>query len=397
MSTFKNKLLLRWIAILASFCIVSLILWNTYTFFQKFKIEERSKMEVLGRAYERFARADLDDDVELERFIQGSNNSIPMIITDGNDNITLWRNLNITDTLAYKDLELSNQVALRRQLEQMKSYNEPINFSYGLGDTKIVQYIYYSNSDLLNKLKYYPLALILILVLFSFVIILFFKSSKIADQNKLWTGMAKETAHQIGTPLSSLMGWIELLKLEQIDQNTILEIEKDVDRLNIITERFSKIGSIPTLQKENLTLVVKNAFQYLESRSSKQIKFSFTSEEDHFWVLLNTQLFGWVIENLIKNAIDAMQGKGMLSIELEKHPKHIAVLITDSGKGIPKKLWQQIFNPGFTTKKRGWGLGLSLSKRIVEEYHSGKIFVKKSEQGQGATFCIQIKNQLPPI
>lgn len=391
MSLLINKQITRWVAIVTSFCIVSLILWNTYTFFQKFKEEERSKMEILGKTYERFARAGLDDDVELERFIQGSNNSIPMIITDGNDNITHWRNLSITDTISYKNLELKDQIKLRKQLQEMKSQNTPINFNYSAGTVNIQQYIHYRDSDLLTKLKYYPLALILILVLFSSVIFLFFKSSKIADQNKLWTGMAKETAHQIGTPLSSLLGWIELLKLEKIDQNITEEIGKDVERLNVIADRFSKIGSVPTLKPLNVVQVTKDAFQYLESRSSKQITFNFESDQDEYLVALNVQLYGWVIENLVKNAIDAMQGKGVITISIIEELKHISIQISDSGKGIPKKLWQQVFSPGFTTKKRGWGLGLSLSKRIIEEYHSGKIFVKNSEIRKGTTLCIQLK------
>ncbi|MFK5880371.1 MAG: HAMP domain-containing sensor histidine kinase [Flavobacteriaceae bacterium] len=391
MSAFKNTQITRWIAIIASFTVVTLILWNTYTFFQKFKTEERSKMEILGKAYERFAIVDLDVDVELERFILESNNSIPMIITDGKDNITLWSNLSVSDTIPYNKLSVKQRMLLTEQLDLMKEQNTPIDVSYKIDDITIQTFIFYRNSDLLNKLKYYPLALILILVLFSSVIFLFFKSSKIAEQNKLWTGMAKETAHQIGTPLSSLLGWIELLRLENIDKSIPDEIEKDVTRLNVIAERFSKIGSVPTLKKHNVVAETKAAYDYFESRSSKQIKFIFNSELQEITALLNVQLYGWVIENLIKNSIDAMQGKGSISIDITKTSKLVNISISDTGKGIPKGLRQQIFNPGYTTKKRGWGLGLSLSKRIVEEYHSGKIFVQKSELGKGTTFCVSLK------
>lgn len=390
MSALKNTQITRWIAIIASFSIVTLILWNTYTFFQKFKNEERSKMEILGEAYERFATVDLDVDVELERFILESNNSIPMIITDGKDNITLWSNLSVPDT-TYNSLSVKQRMQLTKQLELMKTQNSPIDVSYEVETIKVHQYIFYRNSDLLTKLKYYPLALVLILVLFSSVIFLFFKSSKIAEQNKLWTGMAKETAHQIGTPLSSLLGWIELLRLENIDKNIPNEIEKDVNRLNVIADRFSKIGSIPTLKKHNIISETKTAYNYFESRSSKQIEFIFNSEAKEITTLLNTQLYGWVIENLIKNSIDAMQGKGIVTIDITETSKLVNILISDTGKGIPKNLRQQIFNPGYTTKKRGWGLGLSLSKRIVEEYHNGKIFVQKSEIGKGTTFCVSLK------
>jgi signal transduction histidine kinase len=227
-------------------------------------------------------------------------------------------------------------------------------------------------------------------VLFLSVIYLFYRSNKAAETNKLWTGMAKETAHQIGTPLSSLLGWIAILKAEKVDETYIDEIEKDVHRLNIIANRFSKIGSIPELQKRDVVLVTKKAFDYLQSRSSQQISFSFSSSDTEIKTLLNEELFGWVIENLIKNAIDAMLGKGKVSLVIENSAQNVRILISDTGKGMPKKLFNQIFKPGFTTKKRGWGLGLSLSKRIVEEYHKGKIFVQKSELGKGTTFEILV-------
>jgi signal transduction histidine kinase len=226
------------------------------------------------------------------------------------------------------------------------------------------------------------------LFLFLSVVYLFFSSNKVAETNKLWTGMAKETAHQIGTPLSSLLGWVEILKMEKVDETYIEEIEKDVDRLNVIANRFSKIGSKPELKKENIVALTKQAFDYLESRSSKQISFSFSSTDAEIYTALNTELFGWVIENLIKNAIDAMLGKGELALNIKSNQKKVEITISDTGKGMPKNLFKQIFTPGFTTKKRGWGLGLSLSKRIIADYHNGKIFVKKSEIDKGTTFEI---------
>jgi two-component system, sporulation sensor kinase D len=393
MSLFKNKLTTRWIAIIAAFIVVTLILGNTYTFFQKFKTEERLKMKILGQAYERLAIADLETEVELERFIiSEGNSSIPMIITNGKGEINSWNNINITDSISnYKLLNTRERLFIDEQFAIMKSQNTPIDVSYTFGDTNIQQYIYYRNSDLLNKLKYYPLALVLILILFSSVIYLFFKSSKIAEQNRLWTGMAKETAHQIGTPLSSLLGWIELLREENIDESIVPEIEKDINRLNVIAERFSKIGSVPVLKKHNVVSETKNAIEYLQSRSSKQVVFSFKSEKEEINADLNFQLFGWVIENLIKNAIDSMRGKGEIDILISQDQKHTNIYISDTGKGIPKNLRQQIFSPGFTTKKRGWGLGLSLSKRIIEDYHNGKIVVGKSEIDRGTTFCVSLK------
>jgi hypothetical protein len=278
-----------------------------------------------------------------------------------------------------------NPEYVKNQLEIMKGENDPIVIPYTKGK---VNYIYYRNSDLLNKLTYYPLALILILTLFLAVIYMMFTSNKIAEQNKLWTGMAKETAHQIGTPLSSLLGWIAILKTENVDDKYIEEIENDVHRLNTIANRFSKIGSLPELKERNVVAITKEAYDYLESRSSKQITFSFESDQNEINTHLNEELFGWVIENLIKNAIDAMQGKGSLSISISSDDKRIKLLISDTGKGMAKSQFKQIFKPGYTTKKRGWGLGLSLSKRIIEDYHKGKIFVKKSEIGKGTTFQI---------
>ncbi|SFS54626.1 sensor histidine kinase [Lutibacter maritimus] len=381
MASQKNIQLIRWAVIIVSFIIVAAILWNTYAFFQKFKNEERAKMEILAGAYERSSSADLNADFSLEDKIIGKNHNIPMIITNEKDSITAWANLDSIKTL--KNHYLLNQ------LEIMKNQNLPILVSHKRSNVK--QFIYYRDSDLLTKLKYYPVALILILFLFASVIYLFFKSNKVAEQNKLWTGMAKETAHQIGTPLSSLMGWVEILRLENTDENTVAEIEKDVERLNTIAERFSKIGSNPILKKNNIVATTKNSFLYLQSRSSKQVEFKFQSIKETISVRLNIQLYSWVIENLVKNAIDAMEGKGKISLSITENDKDVLVLITDNGKGIPKSLQQKIFTPGFTTKKRGWGLGLSLAKRIIEDYHNGKINVQKSEIGKGTTFIISLK------
>ena len=381
MASHKNTQIIRWIVITTSFIIVALILWNTYDFFIKFKTEERAKMEVLAKAYERLSSADLNADISLEDKIIGNNHNIPMIITNDLDSISDWSNLDSLKTK--KPAYLENQLAI------MKSQNQPIIISYKRAN--INQLIYYRDSDLLTKLKYYPIALVLILILFASVIYLFFKSNKIADQNKLWTGMAKETAHQIGTPLSSLLGWIEILRLEDTDEATVQEIEKDVARLNIIAERFSKIGSVPVLKQENIVEATESSFNYLKSRSSKQVLFNFNSENALIQCSINLQLFSWVIENLVKNAIDAMEGKGKIQLTISETTNQVKITISDTGKGISKNLHQKIFSPGYTTKKRGWGLGLSLAKRIIEDYHNGKIYVYKSEIGKGTTFAILLK------
>lgn len=380
MSLFKNTVFAKRIIIFVLFVIVSLILWNTYIFFQKFKQEERAKMEILASAIKELSsNPDLNANINLETKIFENITNIPSIQVNKDGSIKDWRNLDSTKTNSKKYLE--------KQLNIMKAQNEPIEINY-LG---VTEYVYYRDSDLLNKLTYYPIALILILLLFLAVIYMLFSTNKIAEQNKLWTGMAKETAHQIGTPLSSLLGWIEILKTENIDQDHIVEMEKDVDRLNTIANRFSKIGSVPELQQHNIVMVTKTAIDYLESRSSKQVVFEFNSKFEHLFSNMNVELFGWVIENLMKNAIDAMKGKGSIRVSISEKDKWIEITITDTGKGILKSQFKHIFKPGFTTKKRGWGLGLSLSKRIIEEYHNGKIFVKKSEINKGTTIQVLLE------
>ncbi|WP_372792581.1 sensor histidine kinase [Lutibacter sp.] len=382
MASQKNSQIIRWAVIITSFIIVALILWNTYDFFKKFKTEERAKMEILAKAYERFSTADLDAEISLESKIIGNNHNIPMIITNEKDSIAEWSNLDIEKSKESKFLQ--------KQLSIMKGQNKPLIINYIVDDEVFTSYIYYRDSDLLTKLKYYPVALILILFLFASVIYLFFKSNKVAEQNKLWTGMAKETAHQIGTPLSSLLGWIEILRLENTDEETVKEIENDVHRLNTIAERFSKIGSIPILKKLDIVYATVSSFNYLKSRSSKQVEFIFKAPKKEILANINLQLFSWVIENLVKNAIDAMEGKGKIELIISENEKNVTITISDTGKGIPKKIQQQIFSPGFTTKKRGWGLGLSLAKRIIEDYHNGKISVLKSEINKGTTFSISL-------
>ena len=377
MNFFKNTLLTKRIVIFVLFIIVSLILWNTYVFFQKFKKDERTKIEVFAAAQLELAtNTDLNASVNLPLKILETNTNIPTILLNRDGSIKSFHNLDSTKT--------NNPEYLKKQLAIMKKQNAPIEIKY----EEIIQYVYYKDSDLLDKLTYYPIALVLILILFLTVIYMLFSSNKIAEQNRLWTGMSKETAHQIGTPLSSLLGWITILKAENISEKYVDEIENDVHRLNIIANRFSKIGSTPALNKENIVSITKQTFTYLESRSSKQVSFQFTSEKEELFSNLNTELFGWVIENLIKNSIDAMKGKGNISLAISENKKAIKITITDTGKGIEKSQFKQIFKPGFTTKKRGWGLGLSLSKRIVEEYHNGKIFVKKSEINKGTSIQI---------
>jgi two-component system, sporulation sensor kinase D len=378
----KNTNFLRWLIIIASFIIISLILWNTYVFFQNFKAEERSKMQNWSSAYQEINdRSDLEVDIGgLPLEIIQSNNTTPMILTDSDGNVVNSNNI--------LERKIKDSIKVKKLIEQFKSENNPIPIIYK-NETQSI--IYYGNSPLLNKLKYYPLALLLIILLFGAVVFFFYRSSKVASQNKLWSGMAKETAHQIGTPLSSLIGWTELLKSENVNPDYIKDIEKDIDRLQTITDRFSKIGSIPTLEKVDIVKATHNSFDYIKSRSSKHINFELNAPNTKIHAKLNAQLFGWTIENLVKNAIDAMKGKGQLKIDVLPNNNFVHIRVSDTGKGIPKHLYKKIFDPGFTSKKRGWGLGLSLSKRIIEDYHNGKIKVLSSEIDKGTTLQISLK------
>lgn len=368
----------RWIIIITSFVIVSLILWNTYSFFQIFKQEERVKMQHWALSQKKINTDDLDADLELPlQIIQTAN--IPIIVTE-NDSII--NQVNIEDDI------LKDKTKLRDFLQRLKNQNDPIIMKISEGRT---HNLYYGDSSLLNKLKYYPIALLFIIFLFGAVVYNFYKSTKMATQNKLWAGMAKETAHQIGTPLSSLIGWLEIMKADNVDETTVSEIEKDINRLQTITERFSKIGSEPVLETKDIVEETKNSFDYLKSRFSKQVEFTFSAPKNPILVSINPALHSWTIENLMKNAIDAMKGRGKLKIMIEKEGQNIKINVIDSGKGIPKNQYRRVFEPGFTTKKRGWGLGLSLTKRIVEEYHNGKIKVAHSEIDKGTTMQILYK------
>jgi len=375
-----NRNILRWLIILASFIIISLILWNTYTFFQHFKAEERTKMENWSFAQQSLIGSVSNDEIEVTSRILESNNSTPMLLLDTEGIITSSKNI---DENLLKDPNYTEKL-----LARFKNENDPIEVRV---DGKLFNTIYYGNSPLLNKLKYYPLALLLIILLFGAVVYFFYRSSKNAAQNKLWTGMAKETAHQIGTPLSSLVGWTEILKSENVNPSYLVEIEKDITRLQTITDRFSKIGSVPTLQKEDIVAATVDSYEYLKARSSNLIDFKISAPEHPIYVDLNSQLYSWTIENLVKNAIDAMKGKGKLKVSIFQTDAFVKINIEDTGKGLPKNLYHKIFEPGFTSKKRGWGLGLSLAKRIIEDYHKGKIKVLDSEIGAGTTMQISLK------
>lgn len=383
MALSSKKNLFRWILIVSSFFIISLILWNTYSFFQQFKAEERVKMETWAIAFlDLNETRDLDDDINpvTSRVITETILSTPVLALDEEGEI--YSVQNIDESL------LKDSTSVKKLVETFSSENKPIPVKV---EDSTVLTIYYANSPILNKLKYYPLFLLLIIFLFLAVVYFFYKSSKNAEQNKLWTGMAKETAHQIGTPLSSLVGWAELLKSEQVNPEYISEIEKDISRLKTITERFSKIGSVPVLEALDIVELTKDSYEYLKARSSKLINFEFEAPDVELPVKVNPQLFSWTIENLVKNAIDAMKGKGDLKIQIQNDQQQVYLNISDTGKGLSKSQFKKIFEPGYTTKTRGWGLGLSLARRIIKDYHEGKIKVLQSELNKGSTFQIALK------
>lgn len=375
-----QKTITRRIIIICSFIVVVLIVWNTNSLFRIMKNEERVKMEGWVVAQFEIQQKSAEDEIsELAYWytVHGKLSS-PMIIVDKNDSIVGYNNI---DTI--KIARDPNYIY--KMLNRIKKDNDPISIDY---DDFINQRLYYGDSSLLKKLTYFPIALVLIIVLFATVTYFFYRTSKISEQNKLWAGMAKETAHQIGTPLSSLLGWIEILRSQNVEESTLVEINKDVERLQTITERFSQIGSIPKLERTDIIEETTNTFNYLKMRSSKLIMFELKVPEDIIYVNLNSQLFSWTIENLVKNAIDAMKGKGLLRLVVKQRDKEVKIQIIDTGKGIPRSQFYQIFEPGFTSKKRGWGLGLSLAKRIVEDYHEGKLRVSHSEIGKGTTMEI---------
>lgn len=364
-----------------SFAIVALILWNTNVLFQLLKEEERTKMELWATAQQELIEStDLSREYGNLAFdVLQKIGVTPMIQVDEKDRIVDVKNIewsieNDPDSIALYELR-----------DQLKKENSPIPIVY---KDIINQTLYYGDSPLLIKLQYYPLALLLIIFLFGGLLYFFFQTNKAADQNRLWAGMAKETAHQIGTPLSSLMGWIALLKEQKIAPASIEEMQKDIERLEVITERFSKVGSLPELTDKDIVAVVENTVHYLQQRTGKQIQWKMSLPKAPIYMAINATLLSWTIENLVKNGLDAMKGIGTLTIELENRNKEVSLLVTDEGNGIAPQLIKKVFKPGFTTKSRGWGLGLSLAKRIIKNYHEGVIQVKSSKLGVGTTFEI---------
>lgn len=313
------------------------------------------------------------------KIIQG-NNSIPVILCNDRDSVLSYNNLQIPDEQV--------EVFMKKKVQELKGKNLPIVIDMEDGT---FQYLYYDDSTILKRLLVYPYVQLSVVFVFILLAFLALASTKKAEQNKVWVGLSKETAHQLGTPISSLIAWVEYLRTKEIDPSLLNEMEKDVKRLETIAERFSKIGSNPDPTPVNINNSIVTALEYMSTRISSKVKIRTFLPDHPVLVLMNDSLFAWVIENLTKNAVDAMEGQGEITFQLEEKEKVVRIDITDTGKGIPKSKFKTVFNPGYTTKKRGWGLGLSLVKRIIESYHGGKIFVKGSEAGKGTTFRIELR------
>ena len=378
---------LNWRNILAliAIVIVSGTIFYSQYLTKKIAADERKKVRVWAESLKTKSTTVDPNAINLTNIIANENNDIPIIETDEQD-LPTGNFLNLDAQKTKKDsLFLINKVREFKRLHQgirVDISAEPLIFNT----------YYYGNSDLLNEVEYYPLVQLLIVSLFIVITLILIQTSNKSTQKQVWAGMAKEAAHQLGTPISSIEGWIEVLKNEQVDPKKLLEISKDVDRLKLVSDRFGKIGSIPKLEPAALIPLLEQMIEYIKKRSSDKVKFELNSMiEPNLQLPLNTQLFDWVIENVLKNALDAMEGKGEIKITVLEEKQFVKIDVQDSGKGLLKRNWEKIFKPGYSTKKRGWGLGLSLSKRIVEQYHQGEIFVKNSEIGKGTCIRISMK------
>lgn len=372
----KGKLIFLLISVL----LVGGVLYVSNDLVKDLSAEERKKMEIWAEATRELASDKTEMSMELILKVIQSNTSIPAILVDGNGEINQYVNLNLPE----KDPDKF----LQRKLSRLKGSSNVIEIN--LGDNE-KQYLYYDDSILLKRLSFYPYVQLGVMVLFVLIVYFALISTKKAEQNKVWVGLSKETAHQLGTPISSLMAWVDLLEASGVDPALLSDMNKDVKRLSVIAERFSKIGSKPEMELVYINEVLENATEYMRRRVSSKVQIVTHLPADAEGAMVCLSLFEWVIENLCKNAVDAMNGEGRIDVYLTSEKQQLYIDIKDTGKGIARKNFKTVFNPGYTTKKRGWGLGLTLAKRIIEEYHDGRIFVKESEIGKGTTFRIELK------
>mgnify|MGYP002513583257 FL=1 len=380
------------IFIIISAVIISIFLIVSNNLIEELSHQERIRMEIWADATKRLANADENTDFDYLLSIIQRNNSIPVLVEDGQGNILNHRNFDLPvkgeeETLIFSELSPQNQVYLNDKLKSLRNSSNMIVLDI---DADNRQYIYYEDSIVLTRLSYYPYIQLGVMIVIALIIFSAILYTKRAEQNRVWVGLSKETAHQLGTPISSLMAWTQLLEAYGVENDVVKEIDKDVHRLSVIADRFSKIGSKPELQLEYLNDTIGRSLEYMRSRVSGKVNIIMDLSDDDHGVMLSVPLFEWVMENLTKNAVDAMDGAGTITIRTLADHQRVAIEVSDTGKGILRKNFKNVFHPGFTTKKRGWGLGLTLVKRIIEEYHEGKIFVKESEIGRGTTFRIEL-------
>ncbi len=381
--------------LVVSVAVVALFLYYSDSLVRDLSSQERSRMQIWADATREIVNSGADDDtnpamMDFLLSIIEDNRNIPVLLTDAEDNILMHRNFNLpenADSLAPFEISEANEKFLQKKLKALRDTPNRIEIDMGITGK---QFLYYEDSRLLRSLNYYPYVQVLVLLAFILIVYYAVSSTKRAEQNKVWVGLSKETAHQLGTPISSLMAWMELLEGLGVDKDTVNEMNKDVRRLSTIASRFSKIGSRPSMDEEDLNSIVKRSSEYMSTRISRRINLTVDCCPGRLEVRISVPLTEWVMENLIKNAVDAMEGNGSINVSTYREKEYAVIDISDTGKGISKKNQKNIFSPGFTTKSRGWGLGLTLARRIIEEYHGGRIYVKNSEIDKGTTFTIEI-------
>jgi two-component sensor histidine kinase len=367
--------------VFAALTIVGTTLFYTNRLATRLSFEEKKNVQHLADGFRIMANG--KENPELFSYILGymdSNTSIPVIMADESGEVIDYKNV---DTGKVNDVP----AFLKRKMNEFKAEHEPIVTDFGTGSS----YIYYGESYLLRQLRYFPSIQMTVIILFLIVVIIAVSTAHRSMQNQVWVGLSKETAHQLGTPLSSITGWLELLKDNEENLDAVHEMQKDLSRLQLVADRFSKVGSAPQLEEENLMIRLHSMVDYMQKRSPSKVSIRLTTNEEEIPVNISGPLFDWVIENLIRNALDAMDGVGEIKIEVLNYPQHVTIDLSDTGKGIVRHQMKKVFTPGFTTKKRGWGLGLSLARRIIKQYHHGSIFVKNSEPGKGTTFRIILR------
>lgn len=396
---YHSRRIWKWILIAVSIILVGNFLYFSNNLVKDLSEQERDRMQIWADATKELVTMSVATDsaatanVNFLLNIIEANDNIPVLLVDGNDNILLHRNFtlpDISDSLGLYGLSPKNEIFLTDKLKNLKGSSNRIDIQI---DKDIVQYLYYEDSTLLRRLQFYPYVLLGVLIVFILVVYFALISIKKAEQNKVWVGLSKETAHQLGTPISSLMAWMQMLETTELDRSIVNDMNKDVHRLSVIADRFSKIGSKPEMELAFINESVVNSLEYMRTRISRRVKLTINTSSDECGALLCLSLFEWVMENLTKNAVDAMQGEGAIDVTVSSNAGTIFIDISDTGKGIARKNFKNVFNPGYTTKKRGWGLGLTLVKRIIEEYHGGRIYVKESEIGRGTTFRIELPKQ----